>query len=190
MPSPEAGYKTAFAGKFGASADAVHITAPDRSGAGLTRAGRAAIEEAEVEPERIAVVSAHGTATPYNDAAEAKAVHALCAPGDPVVHPFKAQIGHTLGAAGVLETLAVAHAMGCGVLPAAYGEGEIDPEATVRLLSRAEAQTPYLQEFLAEVPAGELVEGADAYGPMQGDRPIAPILRDGRRCFEERNWPR
>ena len=44
---------------------------------------------------------------------------------------------------------------------------------------QARAQTPYLETFLAEVPAGELVEGADSYGPVQGDRPVAPILRGG-----------
>ena len=130
-----------FVSGFGASADAVHITAPDRSGGGLVRAGRAALGEAKLAPERVALVSAHGTATPYNDAAEARAIHALCAPGDPVVHPFKAQIGHTLGAAGVLESLAAAHAMTRGVLPAAYGRGEIDPDASVRLLERAESHS-------------------------------------------------
>lgn len=125
---------------YGASGDAVHITAPDRSGAGLVRAGTRALSDARCVPESIALVSAHATATPYNDAAEAKAIHTLSC-GDPVVHPFKAQIGHTLGAAGVLELLAAAHAMARGVLPAAYGEGSIDPEARVRLLERAEEGT-------------------------------------------------
>ena len=54
-------------------------------------------------------MSAHATATPYNDAMEAKAIR-TAVPGDPIVHPFKAQIGHTLCAAGVLEMLAAADA--------------------------------------------------------------------------------
>ncbi len=124
---------------FGASADAVHITAPDRDGGGLVRAGRRAIGEAGIPPQRLGLVSAHGTATPYNDAAEAKAIAALA--GDPVVHPFKAQIGHTLGAAGVLELLAAAHALRTQLAPAAAGEGPIDPEARVTLLERAEPRS-------------------------------------------------
>ena len=125
---------------FGASCDSVHITAPDRDGAGLVRAGRAALADAGRDGRAIDLVSAHGTATRYNDAAEAKAIAALC-PGDPVVHPFKAQIGHTLGAAGVLELLAAADALDTEVAPAAVGSGAIDPEARVLLLERAEKRS-------------------------------------------------
>jgi 3-oxoacyl-(acyl-carrier-protein) synthase len=123
---------------FGASADAVHITAPDRTGAGLIRAVRAALDDAGCE--RISLVSAHATATPFNDAAEAKALGELFDPV-PVVHPFKAQIGHTLGAAGVLELLAATHALERGVAPAAYGDAPLDPEASVPLLERAEPRS-------------------------------------------------
>lgn len=121
---------------FGASADAVHITAPDREGGGLVRAGNAALADAGCAPARVDLVSAHGTATPYNDAAEAKAVAHLC--GHAIVHPFKAQIGHTLGAAGVLELLSAARCLDKQLAPAAFGEGEIDPDARVTLLERAE----------------------------------------------------
>jgi 3-oxoacyl-[acyl-carrier-protein] synthase-1/3-oxoacyl-[acyl-carrier-protein] synthase II len=124
---------------FGASTDAVHITAPDRTGGGLARAASAAIADAVVEPASIGLVSAHATATPYNDAMESKALaRALGEGAAPVVHPFKAQIGHTLGAAGVLEALSAAHAMRTGVAPAAAGDGAMDPEASALLLPRAE----------------------------------------------------
>jgi 3-oxoacyl-[acyl-carrier-protein] synthase II len=123
-----------FVSGFGASADAVHITAPDREAGGLKRAATRALEEAQCPAGRIDLVSAHGTATPYNDAAEAKALAALC-PHDPVVHPFKSQIGHTLGAAGVLELLAAGHALERGVLPASFGVDAPDPEAPARLLA-------------------------------------------------------
>lgn len=122
---------------FGASTDAVHITAPDATGGGLARAALAALRDAG--QTAVDLVSAHATATPYNDAMEAKAIRAAV-PGRPVVHPFKAQIGHTLGAAGVLETLAAADALARGVAPAAAGEGELDPEAEVTLLARGEAR--------------------------------------------------
>lgn len=122
-----------FLGGFGASADAVHITAPDREAGGLKRAARRALAEAAIPADRVGLVSAHGTATPYNDAAEAKAVAAIC-PHGPVVHPFKAQIGHTLGAAGALELLAAGQALERGLLPATWGLDTPDPEAPVRLL--------------------------------------------------------
>jgi 3-oxoacyl-[acyl-carrier-protein] synthase II len=128
---------------FGASNDAVHITAPDRTGAGLIRAGSAALADAGLPGASIELVSAHGTSTPYNDAMEARAVAALVgasASDGPPVHPFKAQIGHTLGSAGVLESLAAAEALRRGIAPAAAGEGELDPDAAVLLLERAEAR--------------------------------------------------
>jgi 3-oxoacyl-[acyl-carrier-protein] synthase-1/3-oxoacyl-[acyl-carrier-protein] synthase II len=135
--APATGPSRALITGFGLASDAVHLTAPDREGGGLARAVCAALAEAGQPP--IDLVSAHGTATPFNDAAEARAIaralgseEALAA----VVHPFKAQIGHTLGAAGALELLAVADAIERGVLPAAAGGGEVDPGAPARLLAR------------------------------------------------------
>ena len=125
---------------FGASNDAVHITAPDRTGSGLARAGRAALIDAGMAPERIDLVSAHGTATPFNDAMESRAIVALFGDRRPVVHPFKAQIGHTLGAAGVLAALAAASALRAGIAPAAAGDGDLDPDAPALLLDRSEAR--------------------------------------------------
>jgi 3-oxoacyl-[acyl-carrier-protein] synthase-1/3-oxoacyl-[acyl-carrier-protein] synthase II len=133
----------AFVTGFGASNDAVHLTAPDRSGAGLARAAMLALEEAG-QPE-IDLVSAHGTATPFSDAAEARALSMALGTekaSSVVVHPFKAQIGHTLGAAGVLEVLASVDALERGLFPAAAGEGPIDEDAKVRLLYRAESGHP------------------------------------------------
>jgi 3-oxoacyl-[acyl-carrier-protein] synthase II len=123
---------------FGATTDAVHVTAPDRSGEGLARAARSALADAEVDPRDCVLLSAHATATPFNDAMEARAIHgALGRQARPVVHPMKAQLGHTLGAAGVLETLAIAEALARDLAPAAAGQGQIDPDAEVRLLERA-----------------------------------------------------
>jgi 3-oxoacyl-[acyl-carrier-protein] synthase II len=124
---------------FGASTDAVHITAPDRTGAGLLRAAQAALSDAQIEPAAIGLVSAHATATPYNDAMEARAIRSAMGDHDPVIHPMKAQIGHALGAAGVLETLAASRAVAHGVAPAAAGQGERDPDAPARTLAQAEA---------------------------------------------------
>jgi len=102
---------------FGVASDAVHLTAPDRTGAGLARAAQAAL--AGAPGLTVDLVSAHATATDYNDAAESRAIVAALGEGSrAVVHAFKPQIGHTLGAAGVLESLAALDAMARGVLPA------------------------------------------------------------------------
>lgn len=130
----------AFVTGFGAAADAVHLTAPDREGRALSRAVRAALDEAG--SPRIDLVGPHATATPFNDPVEARVLAAILGEPAPVVAPFKAQIGHTLGAAGVLETLACVDALERNVLPAAAGQGELDPEARVRLLARCEAGAP------------------------------------------------
>lgn len=116
---------------FGASSDAVHLTAPDRTGQGLSRAARAAIDAAGEGPA-VGLVSAHATATDFNDAAESRAIaQALGIPraSDVVVHAFKPQVGHTLGAAGVLETLAALDALERGLLPATAGGGASSTDA-------------------------------------------------------------
>jgi 3-oxoacyl-[acyl-carrier-protein] synthase II len=135
----------AYIAGFAATADAVHLTAPDRTGGGVARAGVAALRESCVASEDVALVSAHATATPFNDPAEARAIATILGPehGSRVaVHPFKAQIGHTLGAAGALELLACVDALERGVLPAAAGEGAIDPDARVALLDVTAAASP------------------------------------------------
>jgi 3-oxoacyl-[acyl-carrier-protein] synthase-1/3-oxoacyl-[acyl-carrier-protein] synthase II len=125
---------------FGASCDAVHVTAPDRSGRGLASAATAALRDAGVEPASVDLVSAHATATPFNDAAEARALELALGPRarGMVVHPFKASVGHTLGAAGALETLAVLDVMASRIRPAAAGSGAIDPDFRGSLLERNE----------------------------------------------------
>lgn len=153
---------------FGASADAVHITAPDRNGGGLVRAAEAALADAGCDRARVDVVSAHGTATPYNDAAEAAAIDALFRPRCPVVHPYKAQIGHCLGAAGAVETLALARGLVEGLAPAAAGEGALDPEAAVALADRTEPRALdaglKLSAAFGGVTAALVVERAPAKG--------------------------
>ena len=126
---------------FGVGCDAVHVTAPDRTGAGLARAARAALLDAAVEPARIDLISAHATATPFNDSAEGHAIAAIIGATAErvVVHPFKAVVGHTLGAAGALEALAALSAAQQGMLPGALGEGELESEFPARLCSQNQA---------------------------------------------------
>lgn len=123
---------------FGAAGDAVHLTAPDRTGGGLASAAQRAL--AHVDRASIDLVSVHGTSTPFNDPMESKAIaRALARPiGDVTVHAAKATIGHTLGAAGVLESALAIDALRRGVVPATPGEGELDPEVGARPLSTNE----------------------------------------------------
>ena len=111
---------------FSVTCDAAHLTAPDFAGAGLARAAEAALAEAAVP---VGLVSAHGTATRHNDAAEAASVRRLAL--DVPMFALKGTIGHTLGAAGVLETLAAIDALERGVAPATFGEGQLEPGVTV-----------------------------------------------------------
>lgn len=131
---------------FGASSDAVHITAPDRTGDGLLRAAKAAIADARVDGRLVGIVSAHATATPFNDAAEMRAIAGALGggggEGGPVIHPAKAQLGHTLGAAGALETLGCALALARGVLPATPVVDDVEPDLPGRLAPLAERGAP------------------------------------------------
>jgi 3-oxoacyl-[acyl-carrier-protein] synthase II len=145
----------AYIAGFGAASDAVHLTAPDRNGGGLARAAAAALDEA-AHPA-VDLVGAHATATEFNDPAESRAIARALGEETArrvVVHPFKAQIGHTLGAAGALETLACIDAMQRGVLPAAAGEGPLDPDAPARLLPRATLGCPRTALKLASAFGG------------------------------------
>jgi 3-oxoacyl-[acyl-carrier-protein] synthase II len=120
----------AFLDGYGASADAVHMTGPDASGAGAARAMEAAFADARVDAEQIDFVSAHGTGTVFNDLMEAKALsralgaHAATTP----VQSVKSAIGHTLGAAAALEAALCVRVLESGLVPPTVGLVEIDPE--------------------------------------------------------------
>jgi len=121
-----AGRSSSWIRGFSATCDAAHLTAPDFAGVGLARAAEAALAEAGVT---VGLVSAHGTATKHNDAAEAASLRRLAL--DVPLFALKGTIGHTLGAAGVLETLAAIDALANGVAPATFGEGALEPGVTV-----------------------------------------------------------
>jgi 3-oxoacyl-[acyl-carrier-protein] synthase II len=100
------------------TADAHHPTAPDPRGEGAHRTMARALERGGVAVSELGCINLHGTGTEANDLAETKAVRKLV--GDHVVpcHSFKSQVGHCLGAAGILEATAGLLAMERGVIPA------------------------------------------------------------------------
>lgn len=88
----------------GAINDANHISGPSRTGEGLYRSIESALQEAKIPATALDYISAHGTATLYNDEMEAIAFNRLGLGSTPV-NSFKGYYGHTLGASGLLETI-------------------------------------------------------------------------------------
>jgi 3-oxoacyl-[acyl-carrier-protein] synthase-1 len=84
--------------------DANHISGPSRTGEGLYRSIESALAEAKINADQIDYISAHGTATPFNDEMEAIAFNRLGLENVPV-NSLKGFYGHTLGASGLLETV-------------------------------------------------------------------------------------
>lgn len=115
----------------GESSDAWHMSAPHPEGRGAGAAMRQALAAARLAPGDIDYINFHGTGTPSNDAAEARAVSAVLGeriPGSST----KGATGHTLGAAGGLEAVVCALALRHGLMPGGIGTGALDPELHVR----------------------------------------------------------
>ena len=119
------------------TSDAHHISAPHPEGKGAVACMREALRTADLTPDQIDFVSAHGTGTHHNDAAESLAVHAVFGGQTPVAS-LKHLSGHTLAGAGALQS-AIAYALltnnDDGLLPANTTDGTPDPRlAPVNLI--------------------------------------------------------
>ena len=112
----------------GSTADAHHITAPAPGGNGAVRCMEMALNDAGLLPADIQQINAHGTSTPLNDAAEAQAISRVFGGSMPYVTGTKGVTGHSLGAAGALEAVAVILSMLNETIPKTHGTTEIDPE--------------------------------------------------------------
>ncbi len=91
---------------YGLGADAYHITSPRPDGLGAVTTMQRALRSASLNPSDIDYVSAHGTGTMANDAAESKALHEVFGGNPPPASSIKSMIGHTLGAASAIEAVA------------------------------------------------------------------------------------
>jgi len=114
---------------YGLSCDAHHPTAPDRDG--VVRAVRAAHRDAGVSGADVDYVSAHGTGTKANDIVETAALREVFGADLPPVSALKSMLGHTLGAASALGTIACVLAMTEGFLPPTINHRTTDPECDV-----------------------------------------------------------
>jgi 3-oxoacyl-[acyl-carrier-protein] synthase II len=113
---------------YGATADAHHLTAPEPSGEGASRAIALALADAEIGPDGVDWVNAHGTSTQLNDASETEALkRSLGERAHEIpVSSLKSAIGHTLGAAGAVEATATVLALQRGIAPPTVGWEERD----------------------------------------------------------------
>jgi len=117
----------------GESSDAYHMSAPPPDGRGARAAMLQALASARLEPREIGYINFHGTGTPSNDAAEGLAVASVLGSGVPG-SSTKGATGHTLGAAGALEAVICALALGADLMPAGVNTTQVDPRLPVSYL--------------------------------------------------------
>lgn len=115
--------------------DANHISGPSRTGEGLVRAVEAALRQRGIDRSTIGHINAHGTGSDYNDRMEAVAFGRLSLEGVPT-NSHKGYFGHTLGAAGVLETVLALEAMRSGELPASLGAHDLNELPPLNVLQQ------------------------------------------------------
>ena len=110
---------------YGLSTDNHHLTQPDPSGTGARSAMERALAGAGLDPSSVDYINAHGTATPFNDAAEGKAISELF--GRIPVSSTKGMMGHSLGAAGAIEMVISLLALRDQLLPPNINFRDADP---------------------------------------------------------------
>ena len=113
----------------GANCDAHHITAPAPGGAGGAACMAQALADAGLESGEVDYINAHGTSTPLNDESETAAIHTVFGSHakELMVSSTKSMTGHLLGAAGAVEAIFTAMALGEGFVPATVGYQVPDP---------------------------------------------------------------
>ncbi|QCX39594.1 beta-ketoacyl synthase [Aureibaculum algae] len=129
----------------GSCNDANHISGPSRTGEGLYRSIQSALKEAMIETSTIDYISAHGTATNYNDEMEAIAINRMEL-SDVPVNSLKGYYGHTLGASGLLEAIVGMQSVFNNTLYASYGFDELGVSQSINVI-KENTKKP-LQTFL------------------------------------------
>ena len=127
----------------GMSADAYHMTAPHPEGKGAMISMREALSDADMQPEDVDYLNAHGTSTGLGDVAEIKAIQGVFGSHayDMNISSTKSMTGHLLGATAAVEALACVMAISRGVVPPTMNVQNVDPEIDPRLnLTLGQAQ--------------------------------------------------
>jgi 3-oxoacyl-[acyl-carrier-protein] synthase II len=116
------------------TADAHHITAPAPDGSGAVNCMELALADAGINPADVGHINAHGTSTPLNDLAEARAITKVFGEPGPLVTSTKGVTGHGLAAAGAIEAVAAVLTIHHATIPPTAGYEEPDPEITIRVV--------------------------------------------------------
>ncbi len=119
----------------GSSNDANHRTGPSRTGDGLFRAVVAAVNDAGCQQLKIGAVKCHGTATPFNDAMEAKAIKSFFCDDIPPCFSLKGALGHTSGGGSLMELLISVHLLKKRIAPPTAGFSSLGVEEPIPVSS-------------------------------------------------------
>lgn len=123
---------------FGATCDAYHPVSPEPSAASIVTCMRKALQDAGISPDDVDYINAHGTSTPLNDAVETRGIKEVF--GDRAflipISSNKSMIGHTWGAAGVVETIFSIKTMLEGIIPPTANLEFPDPECDLDYVPR------------------------------------------------------
>ena len=140
----------------GLSSDGYHIAAPDPEGAGVQRAIKFALANANLSTKDIVHLNAHATSTPAGDVAEANALRlALGSDADHVaVSATKSMTGHLLGGAGAIESVFIVKALQERLAPPTINIENLDPEVTVDVV----------RDKARALPAGQIAALNDSFG--------------------------
>ncbi|MFL2699413.1 MAG: beta-ketoacyl-ACP synthase II [Gammaproteobacteria bacterium] len=112
---------------FGTSSDAYHITAPPDDGRGAALSMKNALNDAEINPDDVDYINAHGTSTPLGDLAEATAISNVFSNKTPAISSTKSMTGHTLGAAGAIESIFSILSINNSIIPPTINLDNLDP---------------------------------------------------------------
>jgi 3-oxoacyl-[acyl-carrier-protein] synthase-1 len=123
----------------GESSDAHHMSTPHPDGIGAALAMQNALQLAGLQPDRIDYLNLHATATKINDRVESKAVYRVFA-GQVPCSGTKGITGHTLGAAGALETIIALQALQQQFMPVTYGLQKLDEDCQCQVLKEPVAK--------------------------------------------------
>lgn len=121
---------------YGANTDAYHITSPNPTGETQAQAIRAALEDANVRPDEVHYINAHGTSTVYNDRIEALAIERVFEENtsEIPVSSIKSMTGHMLGGAGAVELIATIYSIRHQVVPPNVNLNHPDEDIHIRLV--------------------------------------------------------
>jgi len=114
---------------YAASSDAFHVTQPAPEGEGATRCMKLALENAKLAASDVDYINAHGTSTPYNDVSETRAIRKVFGAhaDELMISSTKSMLGHTLGAAGSIESIIAGLTVSRGVVHPTINLTEADP---------------------------------------------------------------